>query len=75
MADGVERIVRAVADREDARPEELPPLEDAIDTDCLERFFAEGTNGLLRFDYHGYSVTYHADGSVVVEPTEGTAFE
>ena len=73
MADGAEQVVRRVADREDVRPEELPPLAEAIDADCLDTFFPEGTNGLVRFDYCGYTVTYHADGAVEVEPTVGTA--
>ena len=54
-------VVEAVAAREDVAPTDLPPLADAVDPGALD---AVGDGGRLSFEYCGYAVTVHADGSV-----------
>lgn len=69
---GVTRVVEAVAKRANEDPENLPPLNDVIDAECLDRIFAptEGEDrhqGRVVFPYNGYDVTYYADGHVELE--------
>jgi hypothetical protein len=54
-------VVEAVADHEGVAPTDLPPLADAVDPESLD---AVVDDGRLSFEYCGYDVTVHADGSV-----------
>lgn len=60
------RIVIAIARAEDVDPVAVrPPLAEVVDLDALERL-VDGSSGLVRvtFDYRGWTVELHADGSV-----------
>lgn len=60
-------VVEAVAAREGVAETELPPLADAVDPDALDAVVHEDDDrGRLSFEYHGYAVTVHADGSVTL---------
>lgn len=64
-------VVEAVAEAEGTDPLELtPPLYDAVDSDALDRLFADAsTDGRMEvaFAYRGYDVSVRGDGSVSVE--------
>ncbi|WP_324665632.1 HalOD1 output domain-containing protein [Haloarcula sediminis] len=46
----------------------LDPLYTAIDPDALDSVFtADGSAGTVTFDYHGYTVTAHSAGRVVLD--------
>lgn len=57
-------VVEAVADREGVAPTDLPPLAEAVDPEALDAVVGEGRR--LAFEYVGYNVTAHPDGSVSV---------
>ena len=59
-------VVEAVADVTNERPEAMPPLYDAVDTDALDSIFRRTTDGMVAFRYVGFLVSVHADGSVQV---------
>lgn len=70
-------IIRTVAVHANEEPEDLPPINDAIDTDALEAIFSprqDGTprrgTGMVVFRYAGYGVRVEADGTVEVQPWE-----
>lgn len=54
----IERITRAVADREGVDPTELPPMYEAVDTAALSALLdAENRSDVtVRFTYCGYEV-------------------
>ena len=66
-------IVQAVADRKNADPLELEPLNDVVDTEALERLFPPTSwgggvaRGCVQFVYEGQEVTVHSDGEIEVE--------
>ncbi len=71
--DSTERVLQRVADAEGTEPSELEePLYEVVDPEALEtifKSFEDGPHreaGELRFPYHGYDVTVHADGEVSV---------
>lgn len=57
-------VVEAVAAREGVAETELPPLADAVDPDALEAVVDGDGDRRISFEYHGYAVTVHPDGSV-----------
>lgn len=61
-------VVKTVAECEAVAPTDLPPLAGAVDPVELEAVTAaDDDRHRLSFEYHGYAVTVHADGSVSVE--------
>ena len=63
-------VVRTVADAEGVDPVELgTPLYEAVDSEALDELFAAG-EGAVTFEYYGYLVTAHSDGSVDLESLE-----
>lgn len=62
-------VVSAVADADDADPLELPPLDAAIDPEALNDLFtsrARPAVDRVSFQYLGYEVVVHGDGTVGV---------
>lgn len=71
--DRVRAIVEAVAEKSGVDPLELPPLYEAVDSDCLDHIFAAMDSDVQRsalFTYAGYDVTITAAGNVAVSPIE-----
>lgn len=63
-------IVKTVADYENSSPNDLPPLEDKIDSEThhqIASFESELTEPLT-FEYLFYDVTVLPDGEVIVTP-------
>jgi hypothetical protein len=62
-------VVDAVAGREGVDPTDLPPLYDSVAPGVLESVGrSDDERGqTVTFEYHGYTVTLDADGTVVVE--------
>jgi len=68
-------VVRAVAAASGLDPvpdatdpmESLDPLYTVVDADALDSLFRSGMDGLVSFTYHGYDVTVHSEGYLVVE--------
>jgi hypothetical protein len=62
-------VVTTISDATDTPVGELPPLYDAIDPDALDAvFFGRDTEGCVRFQYAGHTVTVSADRTVDVSP-------
>jgi hypothetical protein len=60
-------VVEAVVARDGVDPADLPPLASAVDPDALDAVIDEDDEQRrLSFEYHGYAVTVHADGSVLL---------
>lgn len=73
----VMEVIRTVAVHANEEPENLPPINDAVDTDALEDIFGprpDGTprrgTGTVVFRYAGFGVRVEADGTIEVEPWE-----
>lgn len=70
----VPRVALAVAEREGVDAAALPPLQEAIEADALERLVggARGSGGLRRvvFEYLGYEITVRGNGTVSVETAD-----
>jgi hypothetical protein len=62
-------LLRTVAGYEGVDPVDLPPLQETVDVDALERLVDSADNDALTvtFDYCGYEVTVDGDGDVSVE--------
>lgn len=65
----VAQIVKSVASIHNTQPNELPPLEETIDTDLLQSItelrLNEAVNtGEVTFDYEGVSIAVHANGEL-----------
>jgi len=69
------QVIAAVAEREGVDPTDIEPpiyeaLYDVINPEALDSLFApreDGTprsNGTVEFDFCGYRITAHSDGSV-----------
>jgi hypothetical protein len=71
------RVVEAVARTSGVDPLELPPLQNAVDTDALDALYARasddaGSAPAMRFSYAGYRVHVRpATGIEVREPVGG----
>lgn len=68
----VQVIVNAVATIRNVRPNELEPLQHAIDPDALDRLIGSPTTGRsvdleVTFVYHELEITVHGDGDVWLE--------
>lgn len=64
-------IVTQIAERERVDPTELtPPLQHIVDTDALNRLFAEGRdqNPRVEFDYREYEVTVEGPTQIQLTP-------
>lgn len=63
-------IDKSVAEYENVRPDDLPPLVDKLDGETFQRLTTmEGQlTGPLNFEYLWYDVTVLPDGEVVVTP-------
>jgi len=63
-----ERIVKEVAREEDAAPNELEPLYDAVNPDALNQLFkSQQHSGMVVFPYMGYEVFVTSDGKIKIE--------
>jgi len=76
--DGAEQpsmaIVRAVAEAADRAETELPPLQQIIDAEALDRLLTGDQSSLtVSFQYAGYAVAVRADGTIEIEPDTGHA--
>jgi hypothetical protein len=64
------QLVTEISRREGVEPFELPPLEDCVDTESLDKLFgrADGpfVDGWVRFQYAGYEVTVSHTGEFEV---------
>jgi hypothetical protein len=62
----VAAVVEAVAEREGVDPTDLPPIQDAIDHEILERLLdtVDDPHRHVRFEYCEYTITVRADGSI-----------
>lgn len=65
----VYRIVTAVAEHEGTRPETLPPLFDAVDTEALETLL-NGEDVQVSFTYCGYRITVTSDEECTLKRRE-----
>lgn len=66
----LDAILSAVASREGVPETELPPLQQSVDVDSLERVFSDlgdGMPGEVTFQYCSYTITVHADGRITIE--------
>lgn len=63
-------IVTTVADYENASPDQLPPLEDNLDSETYHQLvsFESELTEPLTFEYLWYQVTVLPEGEVVVTP-------
>jgi hypothetical protein len=59
-------VVRTVSEHTDTPPTELPPLQDSLDVDALERIASSLDDGEVHFDHAGVSLTVSSDGAVEV---------
>ena len=69
------QVIQEIAEQKAVSPTDLPPLHRVIDPDALDRLFdptvnSARMNGSTAFEYAGYDVTVHADGSVRVTLVE-----
>lgn len=69
----LERAFREITGREAA---ELPPLSEGVDPDALDTLFSPDRahappNGSIHFDFHGYEVSIHSDGEILIAPKHG----
>lgn len=65
-----ERVIQAVADREEVSPLDIsPPLFDAIDPDALDRLYGDGRAATaVDFEFADYHVTVGTAGRVELDP-------
>lgn len=63
------QTIRKVADEESIELTDLPPLQDAIETDALDALFASVEHEIIRveFTYCGYTITVDGKNQVGVE--------
>jgi hypothetical protein len=63
-------IVDAISQVSGARPEELTPLHDVLDTDALTQVLSScaGSRLTVEFTFEGYPVLVSGRGEVVVQP-------
>ncbi|WP_224270940.1 HalOD1 output domain-containing protein [Haloprofundus salinisoli] len=67
-----DRIIRAIAEYEDNRPEDLPGLETRINPEALNTAFeteeSSGcTAGCITFSYYGYTVLVQSTGHILIK--------
>ncbi|WP_123537723.1 HalOD1 output domain-containing protein [Halosimplex salinum] len=62
-------VIRATSDFEDRPPTSLPPLQEAIDVDALEKLFERSSDARprLRFSYCDNRVSIGHDDTLTVE--------
>ncbi len=64
---GVLTVIDAVADKKGVDATDLPPLDQSIDPDALERLFdRDNASGMVSFEYAGTTVRVFDNGVVVV---------
>jgi hypothetical protein len=70
------QVVMAVANATDCSQDELPPLNEAIDPEALDRLFASTlgqkrrTDGRVVFEYAGFEIDVHSSDGITVRPVE-----
>lgn len=64
-------IAEKVADHEQTSPLDLPPLNNSIDVDSLERCMdSAGEGARMQFTYCQYRIRVKGDGSVFIDMSE-----
>lgn len=64
-------ILEEVADAEQSRPLDLPPLNDAIDVDSLEQLIDSFDQfETIQFTYCHYRITVKGDGTIFIDTSE-----
>lgn len=69
-------LVMAIAEIAETDPLEQPPLNAVIDPDALDELFHGGVSSegsdmdKVSFNYHGYRVTLHRDGDMIIQPRQ-----
>ncbi len=59
-------VVEAVATAKDVNPTALPPLNDYVDPDALNRLLQNASSGRVSFQYDGAEVFVTSDGAIEV---------
>ena len=67
--DWLTTVVTHVSESEGIPFEELPPLYDTLDTECLTRLL-ESNSVDVSFSYCGYTVSIEADGDISITPEQ-----
>lgn len=72
----VTQIVEKVSEEKEVDIEQLTPLTEVIDGDCLRELFSTPTENYreLIFEYEGYIVRIANDASVTLIPSDETPF-
>lgn len=60
-------VVEAVVSKTGIDAVSLPPLEDVVDGDALNRLFTRDTDGQLSFEYAGLAVVVSTTEGVIVD--------
>ena len=64
----VASIVDAVATRDGVEATDLPPLQEAVEYEVLEKLLAaDDTQQHVQFQYCGYTITVRSDGAIRLE--------
>ena len=61
-------IVATIASALGTAPSELPPLQESIDSEAVQRVLETGHRSRLSFRYYGFRIVVGADGTVAVYP-------
>lgn len=69
------QVIQTVADRSATDELDLPPLFDTLDPESLDTLIREMEEGMVSFDYAGYTVTVKKNGAVDVhaQPSNDTS--
>jgi hypothetical protein len=67
-----DRIEQAIAEYENERPGDLPPLSDSINPEALNMAFksadgSAGKAGCITFSYYGYTVLVQSTGQILIK--------
>lgn len=67
-----DRIVQAIAEYENERPGDLPPLSNSINPKALDTAFESadgnaGNAGCITFSYYGYTVLVQSTGQILIK--------
>ena len=60
-------VLEVIADEEDVRTVDLPPLGEVIDTDALATLLDEECGLVVSFEYEGYHVHMDSEGEFSIE--------
>jgi len=70
-ADGLHRIITRVAAIRDVEPTALPPLQETIDVDALERLLDDRFSGTCTFTYADCEIRVGGHDRIHVSPSVG----